>query len=284
VSVLVIIAGLIAKREQDEFAPTRRQKAADLFTLGVAIFILRGAEVGTYSATATVVTILGVAICLALLWRRRGGRFIAPHLPSIAIASVGAYFVLGTLMTSTGAAMLGRRSDLTGRSTEIWPLVLQEAATHPILGSGYGGVWGLGGPLSTTLRLEQAHNGYLDVYLQLGIVGCVLLALFLLEFAARVGRQFKYSRRWGIFGIAFFFINLIYNISETAFFDVYMGAIMVFMTVIFADSDSRVALRAAQPTSGRPIRQVAGWSRPPLRPVRPPTRWMPPRPASRRST
>src|SRR5262249_6338256 len=145
-----------------------------------------------------------------------GGRFVAAHLPAIAVLASLASVGFWNGLTGAGAAVLGRRTDLTRRATGIWPLVLEQARLHPVVGSGYGGVWGLHGPLSQALGLEQAHNGYLDVYLQLGIVGAVLLAFFLLGFCVRARQQYRFNRCWGIFGIAFLFMNLAYNLSETA--------------------------------------------------------------------
>jgi hypothetical protein len=173
-----------------------------------------------------------------------------------------AYVLAWNVITATGASMLGRRTDLTGRSTDIWPLVLKEADRHPILGSGYGGAWGLNGTLSTTLGLEQAHNGYLDVYLQLGIVGCVLLALFILEVCARIKRQYEYDRRWGVFGVAFLFMNLIYNLSESAFFDAYFGTGFVMASIVFSACNRTGIVGAPRnaPLGTRPVRGKDGVS------------------------
>jgi len=257
-SVILIVIGRFRKADA---APrsARLQRYADFVVLLMAVFLLRGAEEGNYSATATAVTILGVGIALWMLPRRRGGALIAANLRTVAVVATVAYLAFWNAITTTGATMLGRRPDLTGRSVEIWPLVLKEAAKHPILGSGYGGVWGLDGELSRTLGLEQAHNGYLDVYLQLGVVGCVLLALFLLEVCGRIKRQYRYDRSWGVFGIAFFFINLIYNISETAFFDVYFGAALVFASVVFGASDTATPQAASQDAAAPAAVPVGGF-------------------------
>jgi len=261
ISVLVIVTSLFRKRPAHDIFWPRLQTLADLSIVALAAILLRGAEEGTYSATAVVVVVAGSALSAVLLTRKSGGRLIAAHLRVFAVVAVLLYLAFWDAITTTGATLLNRRTDLTGRATEIWPFVLQEAAKHPILGGGYGGVWNLGGDLSTFLGLEQAHNGYLDVYLQLGIVGCVLLALFLLEFCARIGQQFKCDRLWGVFGITFFFINLIYNLSETAFFDVNLGALMVVMTVTFSVSGQTAAEREVEALP---------------QPLAPPRRWRPP--------
>lgn len=68
---------------------------------------------------------------------------------------------------------------------ELWQLVWREIEKRPLLGYGMGGFWlGLDGPSGDIWRLERwhppdSHNGFLDLWLQLGIAG---LALFLLSF------------------------------------------------------------------------------------------------------
>ena len=79
--------------------------------------------------------------------------------------------------------------------------------------------------------MEQAHNGYLDVYLQLGLVGVVALAAFLLGCCSIVRKAFLCDFDWGLFGMAFLLMVASYNLSETAFFDVYLGVAMVVVPV-----------------------------------------------------
>ena len=70
---------------------------------------------------------------------------------------------------------LGRNSTLTGR-TEIWKLVLG-MANNPIFGAGYESFW-LGERLQKLWHyywfpINEAHNGYIEIYLNLGWIGVV---------------------------------------------------------------------------------------------------------------
>jgi|GEM_PF-2523980 len=75
---------------------------------------------------------------------------------------------------------LGRDVTLTGR-TVIWQAVIEAADERPLLGAGWNAVWHDGFALtnriwsSTGFAIYQAHNGYLDVYFQLGAVGLAIL-------------------------------------------------------------------------------------------------------------
>jgi O-antigen ligase len=71
-------------------------------------------------------------------------------------------------------------TGFTGR-TQIWDLVLRYAADHFMLGAGYGSFWGVGTASPATdygagwaLDVAHAHNGYLDLLAQLGVIGAGL--------------------------------------------------------------------------------------------------------------
>src|SRR3984893_16756181 len=79
------------------------------------------------------------------------------------------------------AGAVGRDPTLTGRSN-IWKAVLS-TNTNPLIGTGYESFW-LGPRLNHVWQLagqvNEAHNGYLEIYLTLGLVGVFLLFLFII--------------------------------------------------------------------------------------------------------
>ena len=73
-----------------------------------------------------------------------------------------------------------RTSTLTGR-TFLWRLIFEQIQRHPWFGAGYGGFWVYDGKayLGVIHQLDwgppsQAHNGYLDILNDIGIVGFFL--------------------------------------------------------------------------------------------------------------
>lgn len=226
---------LLRKGRSRELFRTGSHIYADVFVLALAIFLLVGPGAGAHSASSIFITVLGLATFMALNRMESVAQLIASKLKVVVIALVLMYLMFGNMVTAMVSSMLGRNEDLTGRTTDIWPLVLEAAARHPVLGAGYGGFWGLGGEVSVTLELEQAHNGYLDVYLELGIVGLILLSAFFLSFCNRIRREcLDHNFEWGLFGLCFLLMILAYNLTETAFFDVYLGVTMVLMAVVFS--------------------------------------------------
>jgi O-antigen ligase len=144
--------------------------------------------------------------------------------------------VLGTVLTACAIAALffmeawfadvllifGKDSTLTGR-TAIWDGAVEAIMKQPVLGYGYSAFWlGLKGEsantvLATRWMVPAAHNGFLDLWLQLGGVG---LALFLVSLwqgcraavwcLRHVGRQ---GAEWGG-GIML--MTILYNLDETS--------------------------------------------------------------------
>ncbi len=65
-----------------------------------------------------------------------------------------------------------RSADLSGR-TQLWRLVFEEFQRHPWLGIGYNGFW-TSRIIDSDWVTFQAHNAYLDIFNELGIIGAVL--------------------------------------------------------------------------------------------------------------
>lgn len=79
---------------------------------------------------------------------------------------------------------LGRDPTLTGR-TVLWGLILPLISEKPILGWGYSAMWLPNEPIALAIsqtvgwRVPSAHNTFLEVALGLGLVGLVIVLLFL---------------------------------------------------------------------------------------------------------
>lgn len=114
---------------------------------------------------------------------------------------------------------VGRNPTLTGR-TEIWRII-KEQNTDPLVGEGFYVFWDTDkgrAVVDALARINSAHNGYLETYVDAGVIGDVLLVLLLLVGGKRViGRLFAGSPL-GRIGVTFWAIALLYNVSESSFF------------------------------------------------------------------
>jgi exopolysaccharide production protein ExoQ len=170
------------------------------------------------SATSWVCLLVASLVILAVHVRPAGPRqaFLKFALP----ASFGFYVALDLLIGVTDliASALGRDSTLTGR-TEVWQVVSSLTPSY-LLGAGYASFW-LGDRLSALWtrfgwRPYQAHNGYLEVYLNLGAVGLTLLVVFLLNSYRRIWRPGK-TLDFLSLSLAIWTVTLLRNMTEASF-------------------------------------------------------------------
>jgi len=114
---------------------------------------------------------------------------------------------------------IGKDITFTGR-TDLWIDLIRLAKEHLILGYGIGGFWVLD-PYNVDLfnlydeyvwLPNEAHCGYLDIFIQLGIVG---LLIFVLMLASYFRNLVKTGR--APFGFWLMVAALILNLQESTF-------------------------------------------------------------------
>jgi len=115
---------------------------------------------------------------------------------------------------------LGRNMTLTGR-TDIWRNEIP-VCPNPVVGAGFESFWngyGANVPRLSSYQkpLNSAHNGYIDVYLNLGWVGVGLILLILTSGYRRVCAAFQRSPEIGSLMLAYIATAAIYSITEAGF-------------------------------------------------------------------
>ena len=152
----------------------KRGSSRILFTiygLGV-LFVLAMTQCRNGWVVAVAVTLLmGV---LRLLSRFQAEDRRALFVIGVLFAPVCAWIVWA--MSGTLLSMLGRDATFTGR-TGIWETAMAGIIARPVLGYGYHAFWeALYGEVVST----HAHNGFLQLALDLGLIGVALFLLSLL--------------------------------------------------------------------------------------------------------
>jgi O-antigen ligase len=114
---------------------------------------------------------------------------------------------------------IGRDATLTGR-TNIWQAVLAQH-TNPLIGTGFESFW-MGQRMEdvwnmTERGIQEAHNGYLELYLNLGYIGLGLLALIIVTGYFSCMTLLRYNPNAGRIRLAFFTAALIYSLTEAGF-------------------------------------------------------------------
>ena len=171
------------------------------------------------SKTPLISLVLALAILLFTGLRWVDKRRIGIYLLSVIVVLGAAEATFGVYETTLD--LLGRNASLTGRAP-LWAELRTWGDENPILGIGFESFW-LGERRERlweifTWRPTQAHNGYLETYLNLGLVGLLLL-LFLIAATYRRSRQMLLRDIClGRFRFPFFFAILIYNWTEASLY------------------------------------------------------------------
>jgi exopolysaccharide production protein ExoQ len=210
------VLSLLRDKEQPHF---RRHLLAQGTLFAFVIDLLFTA----HSATSSACFILGAGLMLAIgrpLFRRNPA---AVHVLVLTVLLAGGL----TVVFGSGAdaaKTMGRDPTLSGR-TEIWKMVIP-MVPNAIGGAGFETFWagprakevdtknraagGLGGP-------HEAHNGYIEVYLNLGWIGVALIALILVQGYRRAVRAFRHDPGLGALLVAYVVTAVTYNITEAGF-------------------------------------------------------------------
>jgi len=170
------------------------------------------------SVTSQVCLVIGCVVIAAAHsgWGRRHPKLLKVLIP----ATFCLYLILAFGFSLNGelAAQVGRDPTLTDR-TIIWNTVLS-LHTNPLVGTGYESFW-LGPRLQMVWRvlkgISEAHNGYLEIYLNLGAIGVVLLVGFLFATYRTIWKRFTASYTFASLTLAVWTVVLFYNVTEAAF-------------------------------------------------------------------
>jgi exopolysaccharide production protein ExoQ len=144
-----------------------------------------------------------------------------PLVISTLVVSEIAVVTFALFFSSGGAVLesLGRNSTLTGR-TEIWRVVLS-LADNPIVGSGFESFW-LGENLAKTwnlywFHLNEAHNGYIELFLNLGWIGILLFSAVMIRGYRDVLKSFQRDPTTAQVRLAYLVNAAIYSLTEVGF-------------------------------------------------------------------
>jgi O-antigen ligase len=229
--------------------------------LGMTVWLFSMAD----SATSLGCFLVGAVLIAVTTW------FGSPRPAAVHLLSAGIVFVcVFGLLIDTDAGLvqaLGRDATLTTR-TLLWNELVR-FNVDPIFGTGFESFW-----LGERARIlwakywwhpNQAHNGYLEMYLNLGWVGVTLLGLLLVRGYRNTVRTLQEDPERGALWLAFFMAAVLYNLTEAAFKVVHPAWVIFLFTTVAVPAAVPLPLRkplasAARsrpaPTRGRPGRSL----------------------------
>jgi exopolysaccharide production protein ExoQ len=260
--VLWRFLGLLSREETS--ADRRRHLWAQGILLALGIWLL----IMSNSATSLVCFMLGAGF----MWIAR--RQFMRRSPKAVHALVLTLMVTaGVVMLLGGGASaahaLGRNANLTGR-TDIWAAVIP-MAPNPLIGAGFECFWL--SPLVHAklwemfpgLPLNEAHDGYVEVYLNLGWVGVCLIALILIDGYRRAVKAFRGEPAIGALLLAYVLTAVTYNVAEAGFRMLSASWVFFLLAVIEASNfAARPAVSASPPLAASPEGAAEASARTPL--------------------
>jgi exopolysaccharide production protein ExoQ len=195
----------------------KKNRLLMLAGLSLSVFLI----LLTKSASSLIqLFILGTAQFIFRVFRWRDTVAIPVILMLMTIALISSVILVENLDALFG--LLGKDATLTGR-TDLWPAIITMFEKQPWIGYGYSGFWhGWDSEAAYVWKATKwtppnSHNGFLDLLLDLGILG---LLIFLLDLWKNFLRSLIYFRKnlaaEGLWPLLFLTYLLLVNITESS--------------------------------------------------------------------
>jgi exopolysaccharide production protein ExoQ len=203
---------LLVRREEVGFEKARHL-TAHIVLLAMIVWLLSVAS----STTSLSCLLMGSGLLVVTNIRAFSGKTAIVNVLVVGMISLTIF----ALFVDPGGSLLegmGKDPTLTGR-TDIWKGLVGMVG-NPMIGAGYESFW-LGGRLakshSLMWRLNEAHNGYLEIYLNLGWVGVTLLALVIVSGYRHAIAAVREYPDMGRLRMAYFGVAVVYSLTEAGF-------------------------------------------------------------------
>ncbi len=205
------------------------QKAVMGLLAGLAFWFLIGTESAT-SIGAAIVTLVPLAVLLIGRRLTLVGQFLAASLAGVALIAGMIWLVAVGVGAGDAAEVTFGDTTFTGR-THLWAALMDEIRGHPWVGSAYGAFWHLDSAENALYATSgflsgvgQAHNGFLDLVLQVGVIGFLAamvplthMGVLALRYGHRMGAS--RSRKWlSLFPVGLFVFVVLHNLLESSLF------------------------------------------------------------------
>jgi O-antigen ligase len=180
-------------------------------------------------------TLVAAALALLLTEPLRKRVALKRALAFVVLASVLAALVSTSLFQTFWERGNSKALDTLSGRTEVWEAVWRQARLKPLLGYGYGAFW-TPETINAIKRhwiATSAHNGYLDMFAELGLMGSLVM-LGLVVVCARNSWKvmaFPHDREIGVSLLGLSVLFLILNADESFVQDIEffpMSALLVF--------------------------------------------------------
>jgi len=198
------------------FDRTKNSKFYNSALILLAVFIIFMARSSTNLIVIVIIVFLGFIFKIETIFDKlKIGRSITGLLFLFLLSFGVIFFVFSSEIFSLVPGYFGKDMTLSMR-VPIWEYLWTEVQKQFFLGYGFGTYWIMGHSridifaiLFEGFKVNEAHNGYLDIMLQLGVVGFMV---FLFPIIAYIQRMLKLNSN---VAILFLITMMTLNITET---------------------------------------------------------------------
>jgi O-antigen ligase len=203
---------LLQVRQREYGKPRRNELLLCAGFLAMIFWLLKVAQSSTSIVSLGIAMTMVLFLGLRFVNRKRVGVYVVTGIVVIILAEAtfGIY--------SQALQFLGKDPTLTDR-TLLWHEVLK-IPINPVFGTGFESFW-LGDRLKKLWDTYwwhpiQAHNGYLETYLNLGLVGLALIAGLIVSTFKKSSRMLLHNFEFARFRLGFLAVFVFYNWTEAA--------------------------------------------------------------------
>jgi O-antigen ligase len=252
-NILAFIAmiGLVVFAIDYAVSATPKWLSASSFALAAAMLLLSKS-----AGVAFAVAAIAVAATVALIVEGKD-RDLRHRIYRWVWACAGLVSIVVLINRAEVFTFFGKTPDMTGRST-IWKLVLGLIAERPIQGWGWISHWMPGvKPFEGLVVINkvpyyQAHNAYLDMWLQLGAIGLLLLLILVAMTFVKLWRLgVRHTNPLYLWPMLVFFGLLAQNLTESRMLLEIGWVLLVLMAVKANDPDDLLEPRGKTPKRAR---------------------------------
>jgi O-antigen ligase len=252
-NILAFIAmiGLVVFAIDYAVSATPKWLSASSFALAAAMLLLSKS-----AGVAFAVAAIAVAATVALIVEGKD-RDLRHRIYRWVWACAGLVSIVVLINRAEVFTFFGKTPDMTGRST-IWKLVLGLIAERPIQGWGWISHWMPGvEPFEGLVVINkvpyyQAHNAYLDMWLQLGGIGLLLLLILVAMTFVKLWRLgVRHTNPLYLWPMLVFFGLLAQNLTESRMLLEIGWVLLVLMAVKANDPDDLLEPRGKTPKRAR---------------------------------
>jgi exopolysaccharide production protein ExoQ len=194
-----------------------RAKRNELLLIGGFLYLIWWLLLKSDSSTSLISLLVGMLVVVLLGLRTVNKRLISLYLAIIVATLAVSELALGVF--GHVATLTGHSATLAGRS-ELWRDLLS-IHTNPIFGVGFESFW-LGDRRQKLAELHwwqpnEAHNGYLETYLNLGSIGVFILIACIIATYGKARRDLLMNIQFARYRFGFLVAVVLLNWTEASF-------------------------------------------------------------------